>query len=172
MVRQKGISRLVITVIPAESTHAEAIAVLAQEMDSFYGETRLDSLTVRVHQIREALFGTPPVTAHVILAWDTDRPVGFASYSFLWPAVGLTRSLYLKELYVSEAVRRIGVGRLLMQSVCQIAVKHGCSRVEWTTDRDTAGARAFYASLGLSVKESKLFYRLEGEHLGKFGSSL
>jgi hypothetical protein len=41
-----------------------------------------------------------------MLAWDGDDLAGFAAYSFLWPAVGLTRSLFLKELYVAEAARR------------------------------------------------------------------
>ena len=35
---------------------------------------------------------------------------GMASYSFLWPAAGLTRSLYLKELYVAQDWQRQGIG--------------------------------------------------------------
>jgi GNAT superfamily N-acetyltransferase len=91
--------------------------------------------------------------------------VGFAAYSFLWPAIGLTRSLYLKELYVSGAARKKGIGRVLMQRLYQIAAKNECSRVEWTTDRDNVDAQRFYAQLGVPVKESKLFYRIEGEEL-------
>jgi GNAT superfamily N-acetyltransferase len=64
---------------------------------------------------------SPP--AHSLLAWDNGELVGFASYSFLWPAVGLTRSLYLKELYVAEAARRKGVGKLLMRRLYLIAVR-------------------------------------------------
>jgi GNAT superfamily N-acetyltransferase len=55
-----------------------------------------------------------------------------AAYSFLWPAAGVTRSLYLKELYVAEAFRRQSIGALLMQRLCQIALEHERSRVEWT----------------------------------------
>ena len=115
-------------------------------------------------QIREALFSDPP-SAYALLAWDKERPVGFASYSFLWPAVGLTRSVFLKELYVSASARRAGVGKLLMQQLADIAVKNGCSRLEWTTDSDNQAAQLFCAGLGVPVDQSKLFYRIESDDL-------
>ncbi len=52
-----------------------------------------------------------------------------------------------------------------MQHLYDIAVEHSCSRVEWTTDTDNPSAQQFYSELGISVKESKLFYRIEGEDL-------
>jgi GNAT superfamily N-acetyltransferase len=84
-----------------------------------------------------------------------------AAYSYLWPAVGRTRSLYLKELYVGESHRRGGVGKVLMRAVFATASQHGCSRVEWTTDDGNAGAQAFYETLGLPRRPSKIFYRVE-----------
>lgn len=153
-----------ITVTPAKLEHAEAIAEIAEEMDRFYGATRVESAETRIRQIGEALFSDLP-PAYSLLAWDDGRLVGFASYSFLWPAIGLTRSLYLKELYVSTKARRTGVGNLLMQRLFDIAVKNDCSRVEWTTDSDNREAQLFYAELGVPVEESKLFYRIEGDEL-------
>ncbi|MDR0359562.1 MAG: GNAT family N-acetyltransferase, partial [bacterium] len=113
-------------VTAAEPKHAEAIATLAEEMNLFYRATQAEPLDVRLQQINEALFDDPPV-AYALLAWHADRAVGFASYSFLWPAVGLTRSLYLKELYVPEAARRSGVGRALMRSLFETANACGCT---------------------------------------------
>ena len=153
-----------ITVTPAKLEHAEAIAEIAEEMDRFYGATKVESAETRIRQIGEALFSDLP-PAYSLLAWDDGRLVGFASYSFLWPAIGLTRSLYLKELYVSTKARRTGVGNLLMQRLFDIAVKNDCSRVEWTTDSDNREAQLFYAELGVPVEESKLFYRIEGDEL-------
>jgi ribosomal protein S18 acetylase RimI-like enzyme len=79
--------------------------------------------------------------------------------------MGLTRSLYLKELYVAESARHKGVGQLLTRHVFRLAVEADCSRVEWTTDLDNPAAQRFYARLGVPVKESKLFYRVEGDEL-------
>ena len=138
----------------------DPLAQLAEEMDRFYGATETEPLEVRRQQIREALFGDLP-GAYAVLAMDEDATVGFAAYSFLWPAVGLTRSLYLKELYVTQVRHRSGVGRQIMQSLFEVARKHDCSRVEWTADRDNPGAQAFYQTFGVEPKDSKLFYRLE-----------
>lgn len=96
-----------------------------------------------------------------LLAWDDTQLAGLAAYSFLWPAIGLTRSLYLKELYVGRAHRGKGVGRLLTDGLREVAGRHGCSRLEWTTDDDNAAAQRFYAGLGAAVRTSKLFYRVE-----------
>jgi GNAT superfamily N-acetyltransferase len=188
----------VITVAPAQPAQAKAIAEIAEEMDRFYGATKMEPQETRIMQIGEALFSDPP-SAYSLLAWDDGKLVGFAAYSFLckysemawlpevssqvrpwmpgrppqyfrivtflWPAIGLTRSLYLKELYVSTEARRAGIGKLLMQHLYDIAVKNNCSRVEWTTDDDNREAQLFYAELEVPVKESKLFYRIEGDEL-------
>ncbi|MFI9597889.1 GNAT family N-acetyltransferase [Nonomuraea sp. NPDC052265] len=90
---------------------------------------------------------------------DGEEPVGIASYSFLWPAEGLTRSLYLKELYVAESAQRRGVGTALMNALFDLAAKHECSRVEWTTDTGNSGAQHFYDELGQATLPTKLFYR-------------
>lgn len=151
-------------VTPVTPEHIEALAALAEEMDRFYGATEVEPLNLRIRQINDALFGDPP-SAYAILAWKDDQAVGFASYSFMWPAIGLTRSLFLKELYVIETARRAGVGKTIMLSLAEIAIKHDCSRFEWQTDRPNTDAQRFYAELGVPVDDSKVFYRAQGETL-------
>jgi GNAT superfamily N-acetyltransferase len=151
-------------VTTAEPSDVEAIADLLEEMDRFYGATDVEPADLRARQIGAALFANPPA-AHALLAWEDTRVVGFAAYSFLWPAVALTRSLYLKELYVAHDSRRLGVGRLMMQSIFKAAAETECSRVEWTTDEDNPDAQRFYEKLGFPRHPSKLFYRLEGQEL-------
>jgi RimJ/RimL family protein N-acetyltransferase len=48
-----------------------------------------------------------------------------------------------------------------IQALFETAGKHGCSRVEWTTDSNNADAQAFYEMLGLPKHPSKVFYRVE-----------
>ncbi|WP_433345436.1 GNAT family N-acetyltransferase [Micromonospora sp. CA-111912] len=79
-----------------------------------------------------------------MLTWDAQALAGLGTYSFLWPAVGPTRSLYPKELYVAQTARGRGVG-LLMDGLIDVAVANSCSRIEWTTDRDNTLAQRFYA---------------------------
>lgn len=136
----------------------DAIAALCAELDEFYGDTPQGMPAHRGAQVRAALFADRPL-ARALLAWDGPVLAGFASYSYLWPAIGLSASLYLKELYVAQAYRRAGTGKLLMDSLYKIAASQGCSRVEWTTDTGNPGARAFYAALGAEPLTSKIFYR-------------
>ena len=159
-----------ITISPAKPDDIPAMLGLLAEMDRFYGSSSADPEEVREQQIYQALFGDAPA-GHAHLARDGERLVGMAAYSFLWPAVGLTRSLYLKELYVAEACQRRGVGRLLMAALYEIAADHGCSRVEWTTDADNSGAMAFYAAVGVPIEKSKIFYRAEnsGDNFAALG---
>src|SRR5262245_19485378 len=149
-----------IRVAPARPADVLPLTELLEEMDRFYGAAGGTSRDERMRQTTEALF-SDPAAAHVLLAWDGPRLAGMAAYSYLWPAVGRTRSLYLKELYVDESHRRGGVGRLLMRAVFAAAAQHGCSRIGWPTDDGNAGAQAFYETLGLPRRPTKIFYRLE-----------
>jgi GNAT superfamily N-acetyltransferase len=150
----------VVTVEPAEAKDAEAIARLLEEMDRFYGGTPNEPLDLQLAQISAALFRAAS-TARALLAWEDDVLVGLASYSLLWPAVGLTQSLYLKELYVAESNRYQGIGKTLMEALFSIANDLGCSRVEWTTDTSNTAAQRFYEELGVKPHAAKIFYRSE-----------
>jgi GNAT superfamily N-acetyltransferase len=148
-----------ITLADAVPGDEGAIAALCAELDEFYGALPEGLPADREVQVRDALFGDPPL-ARVLLAWDGEAPAGFAAYAFLWPALGLSASLYLKELYVAEAYRRGGVGRALMAGVHDVARRRGLSRIEWTTDSSNVSAQAFYGSLGATPLASKIFYRV------------
>jgi len=135
-----------------------AIVALYAKIDEFYGVTSREDPRIRAERTRAALFGDPPV-GRALLAWDDATLAGFAGYQLIWPSAGMTTSLYLKELFVSAAYRGTGLGRLLMSRLHEIAVEHGCTRVEWTTDTSNLAAQRFYESLGATPMKTKLFYR-------------
>jgi GNAT superfamily N-acetyltransferase len=132
------------------------LAELLAERDRFYGVTRPDPDPAA---IADALFGPEPAGRALVAVAD-GAVAGLAAYSFLWPAAGVTRSLYLKELFVRAAARRHGIGARLMRELHAVAVEHRCSRVEWTADTDQPDAQRFYAALGAEVLATKLFYRV------------
>lgn len=148
------------TVTLAQPGDVDAIAGLLAELAEYYGTGVVESPGQRVAQITAALFGDAP-TGSALLARVDGEVAGMAAYSFLWPAIGSTRSLYLKELYVATAHRRSGIGKLLMDALFDTAARLGCSRVEWTTDQPNVGAQRFYERLGTRVHPTKLFYRAE-----------
>jgi GNAT superfamily N-acetyltransferase len=150
----------VLVIAPATKDDLPALIDLFEEIDRFYGDVTEGTALERMDQVNAVLFGEPP-KAMALLAKDGDQLVGMASYSFLWPAAGITTSLYLKELYVRQDQRRTGVGRQLMDQVIDVARGQGCTRVEWTTDRENAEAQGFYAELGHGINAGKVFYRIE-----------
>jgi len=149
----------VITIRPARREDSEAIASMLEELDRFYGATQVEPRSTRLAGVESALFTSPPA-AFALLAWMDTSLIGLASYSFLWPAAGVTRSMYLKELYVTDDYRRKGVGSLLMQEIFKAARAQSCSRVEWTTEVENADARQFYSVIGASLLDDKLLFRV------------
>lgn len=119
------------TIAPAAETDVNDIVTLAAEMDTFYEDVRPDPPRQRAAEIRTALFVGPPVAYALLARDDAGILAGFGAYSFLWPAAGLSTSIYLKELYVASAHRRAGVGTALMNGLYCIAVERGCSRMDY-----------------------------------------
>lgn len=152
-----------VTIVPAGREDLVALVELLNEIDAYYGDSVRESSTERATQIENALFLEGP-SAAVLLAWNEDsHAVGLAAYSYLWPAAGSSRSLFLKELYVRDDYRRSGVGRLLMQELFKLAAEENCSRVEWQTDRPNTQAQQFYSSIGAVPSEDKVSYRFSLE---------
>ncbi|MFF7950674.1 cyclophane-containing RiPP N-acetyltransferase HaaN [Streptomyces griseorubiginosus] len=155
---------MTVTIRPAEKSDVRGLAELIEEIERFYGtaDTDIQPFDERQDQVEGALFGSPPLASALLVEDETGDVVGLAAYSFLWPSAGSTHSLFLKELYVRDTLRRQGVGERLMNELRAIAAaRPGCSRVEWMTDRDNPGARAFYKSLGFTEFDGKIVYRVE-----------
>jgi GNAT superfamily N-acetyltransferase len=136
-----------------------SVAVLLAEMDAFYGQSGRESSAVKIANMRRYLFGPAP-SAYLLVAVSDATVVGIAAYSYLWPAGGTTRSVYLKDLFVAATHRRTGAGRLLFTALVDKARSEGCTRLDWTADLPNKEAQAFYASLGLTPNPTKLPYRL------------
>ncbi|WP_269859394.1 cyclophane-containing RiPP N-acetyltransferase HaaN [Streptomyces sp. RPT161] len=153
---------MTVTIRPADKRDILAVAELIEEIERFYGSTEIQPLEERRSQVEEALFGSPPLASALLVEDEAGDLVGLAAYSFLWPAAGASHSLFLKELYVRDTLRRQGIGAQLMNELRDLAAaRPGCSRVEWMTDHDNPDARAFYRSLGFTEFEGKIVYRID-----------
>ncbi|MEU5834449.1 GNAT family N-acetyltransferase [Streptomyces diacarni] len=141
----------------ATEADTSAISTLLGEIEDYYGGKPTPG---DPDQIRSALFSPHPA-ATVLLARDEDGALlGMAAFTRLWPAAGADTSLYLKELYVRESARRRGVAAALMEQLKEEARTAGCSRLEWTADRDNPTALRFYEAQGVALHDGKVFYRV------------
>jgi len=96
--------------------------------------------------------------------------VGFSTFSLMFPAPLCSGQAFMKELFTSEVVRGQGVGKSLIRLIAHFALKHGCSRLDWTAEKSNPKAGAFYLSLGAALIEEKQYFRLEGKDLETFSS--
>ena len=138
---------------------AGEVAALLREMEVFYGTCIADETNVEEDVRRHAAEGM-----NILLAFNGGRVVGFAFFSLLYPAAGLVSLLHLKQLYVANAARRLGVGRALLAHIARSAQERGCGRIEWTTGADNRGARALYEGVG-AIGSDKVKYVLQGDAL-------
>ena len=71
------------------------------------------------------------------------------------------RSLYVDDLCVDESLRGQGVGKLLFDHVVAEAARMGCTDITLNVWQGNEAARAFYDKLGMTVRETKLEYKLQ-----------
>lgn len=129
-------------------------------------EKLLHGVKTNEERIRDTIFGAEPA-ASAILAYDLDRPVGFAVFYYTYSTfVGLP-GLYLEDLYVKPDARGKGVGRELLRYLAKLARQKGCWRIEWAVLRWNEPAIRFYRGLGAVPLEEWAVYRLSGEPLDR-----
>lgn len=85
---------------------------------------------------------------HCICAVEDDRVIGFCSLILknnLWQAGYLA---HIDELIVDEQHRGRGIGRSLLSTIIEMAVKNGCSRTELDSAFHRTDAHKFYETEG------------------------
>lgn len=102
-----------------------------------------------------------------LLAERDGAVLGFATLTPVLYGGAYQWLLFLKDLYVTEQARGLGIGRALLVAMARIAVEQNYCRIDWTTDATNEGAQRLYDRLGVP-RHDKPFYRLSGDDLRKF----
>ncbi|WP_445681027.1 GNAT family N-acetyltransferase [Radicibacter daui] len=112
-----------------------------------------------------ALLAPASGSAEAVIALVDGKPAGFASFALVYPGPEGRGTLFMKDLFVSAAVRSRAVGSALVRYLAQLATELDCARLDWTAERSNGRALAFYDRIGAARIEEKIFYRLEGAAL-------
>ena len=118
--------------------------------------------------VRETLFGATP-RAEVIIADAGGLPAGFALFLHNYSTFLTRPGIFLEDLYVRPAFRRLGIGRRLLTRLAALAVERGCGRFEWNVLDWNDSAKQFYESLGALPMSEWTTYRLTGDALAELG---
>ena len=94
------------------------------------------------------------------LATVDGRAVGYAILFETYSTFLARPTLYLEDIFILPAYRRIGVGSRLFRRVAQLAVERGCGRMEWVCLDWNDPGNEFYKRIGARHMTEWQTYRL------------
>lgn len=147
---------------PATESDVPVILELIRELAEF--EQLAHELEVTADSLREALFGVSAV-ARALVARRNGEPAGYAVFYRTFSTFVGRPGLFLDDLYVRPAFRKLGIGRALLTGVAQIGAELGGGRFEWITLRWNENAFRFYRSIGASVMSEWALLRMNGSEV-------
>jgi GNAT superfamily N-acetyltransferase len=74
--------------------------------------------------------------------------VGLAHYLFHRSTISMAPTCYLQDLFTAGEARGQGVGRALIEAVCERARRAGSGRLYWHTQETNGVARRLYDRVG------------------------
>src|SRR5262249_45980352 len=108
--------------------------------------------------LRQHLFGDSPKAEIRILEVD-GYPAGYCAFYGTFSTFRAAPSMYLEDIYVRQAFQKSGLARRMVQAVCKIARKRGCTRVEWVAPEEDERVNKFYQSLEVPTVQGWRIYR-------------
>lgn len=115
------------------------------------------------------LFGER-VYAEAIVGTVDEKPAGFALFFHNYSTFAAGPGMYLEDLFVRPAFRKLGLGRKLIAEVARLAVERGCVRFEWSVLDWNEPAIRFYEGLGARMAADWRRMRADGEALKTLGA--
>lgn len=111
----------------------------------------------REFAMEEMLFTAEPVMSCLVVQ-VSDALEGYATFGMQYSTWQARRYLYLDCLFLTSRIRRLGIGRLMMQHVRKEARAMGANEVQWQTPCFNREAIEFYKRLGASPKTKHRFH--------------
>lgn len=140
------------------------VAVLFSEMQHHYQRPVTDEQAIQA----AVLACRPPATMfdpRVLVVAADGAIVGSIILNVTFPAFELSRSLYIRDLYVARSMRRRGIGQMLVRAAAHLTYDQGFSALDWTTETGNSAARRMYESCGARMLP-RTYYRLAREDIG------
>ncbi len=153
---------------PAAPADVPTIVDLIRELAEFEKLSHL--LEVTPEKLGVHLFGPRPVVEGLVAEVD-GAVVAYALYFTNYSTFLAKPGLYLEDLYVSPAQRRLGLGRALLVRLAAEANARGYGRFEWSVLDWNENAIRFYESLGATLMPDWRICRLAGQALHQYARS-
>ena len=146
---------------------AELVAMM-RELADF--EHALDQCTVTEDQLHRALFADQP-TAYAHVAEVDGEPAAMALWFRNFSTWDGVAGIYLEDLFVKSAFRRLGLAKALLATLARECVDNGYTRLTWAVLDWNANAIALYDAVGGKPQSEWITYRVSGEELSALAGS-
>lgn len=159
---------MTITIRPAGPGDESEIVAMVRELAEF--EHALDQCAVTETQLRQALFGEP-ATVRAYVAEVDGAPAAMALWFYNFSTWDGVAGVYLEDLFVRPAFRRLGLARALLSTLARECVANGYTRLSWAVLDWNSDAIALYDSVGGHPQNEWITYRVSGDELSALAGS-
>ena len=136
------------TVRPACAADASQLLALMRELAAFEGYIEQFCVSEEDLLERGLRGGASPQFSALVAETGKGQLLAYALVYTVPYTFDLRPNLVLKELYVRESARGLGIGQALMAAVLNLAKQLGCARLKWNVLPGNTRAQVFYRSLG------------------------
>ena len=145
---------MTIKISKAQLDDVEQVAILFDEYRQFYGQQSDTSLAEYFIKSRIV-----EKSALVFVAKETnDTLCGFCLVYPSFSSLSAKRMFILNDLYVSQAYRRKGIAKSLINQVVLMARIEGVYKIELQTDKQNETARNLYENFNFKCNDQFLIY--------------
>lgn len=159
----------VVSVRLAAVGDAEELASLWLDMQQHYGKPVIEAVAQEAALAACRANTEGGFAPRTLVAMEGERMVGAVILVVSFPADMLTKALYIRDLYVTAARRRQGVGRALLRSAARLTAEQGFSALDWTTEASNDKARGLYEGEGATLLH-RVYFRLRGAELKRIAA--
>jgi GNAT superfamily N-acetyltransferase len=145
-----GLSMSGLTIRPVAQADFDAWLPLWDGYNAFYGRAGATALSQEITRTTWARFFDEAEPVHALVAVRDGRIVGIVHYLFHRSTTLLGPNCYLQDLFTDAAARGGGVGRALIEAVCERARAAGSLRVYWHTHETNETARRLYDQVAVN----------------------
>ncbi len=114
------------------------------EYNAFYERVGPTALPDEVTQTTWRRFFDASEPVHCVVAEREEKLVGICHYIFHRSTARLDPVCYLQDLFTAPDYRGHGIGRSLIERVCELAKEAGSTRVYWLTHTTNTPGRTLY----------------------------
>lgn len=125
--------------------------------NEFYGRVGQTALPTEITRTTWARFFDAYEPVHALVAEADGRLLGLTHYLFHRSTTMLGPTCYLQDLFTNAAARGKGIGKALIEGVCEQARAAGATRVYWQTHETNQTAMRLYDQV--ADKSGFLVYR-------------